>query len=451
MTARVTMHDERTEAAERYRTASASFTDNGAADAPSWLAERRRQGMERFVDVGFPHGKLEAWRFTDVRPIVQTPFALAPGGSTVSVDEVQPHVLDLGSQRLAVFVNGRYAPEVSTGEELPAGVWFGSLRAAIEQDPDLVNRHLGQYAGASGSPFAALATAFVDDGAFLYVPKDVVIEEPFQILFLAQPSDDPVVIYPRTLVVAEQGARATVLESYAALGEGVYWSNAVTEIVAGANATIDAYRLQREAPGAYHTGTSSSHQARDSRCSVITATFGGALSRHDIHAGLHGEGADLTLDGLGLMRHRQHTDWHTTLEHAAPNCTSWEYFNGVFAERARGVFTGRIIVRPGAQKTDSKQTNNNLLLSERARADSQPQLEIYADDVKCTHGATLGPIDQEHLFYLQARGLRPEQARAMLTYGFALEVLSNVAHEPLRKALDGLVQGWLVQAADVKD
>ena len=215
----------------------------------------------------------------------------------------------------------------------------------------------------------------------------------------------------------------------------------------GAQANLDVYRVVQESDLAYHTGLTHSYQARASDLSVTTLTFGGHLVRHDIHSVLDGEGADCTIDGLSMMRGRQHVDYHTTLEHAQPNCTSWEYFNGIFDDRSRGVFTGRIIVRPGAQKTDSKQTNNNLLLSEHARADSQPQLEIYADDVKCTHGATLGPIDGEHLFYLQSRGLSVPDARALLTYGFATEILATVKLEVLRKELNELVQQRLAELA----
>jgi len=269
-------------------------------------------------------------------------------------------------------------------------------------------------------------------------------------LFLSTPTGNGAahVAHPRNLYVAEAGAQASVVESYAATSSAAeYWTNAVTEIVVGENATLDTYRVQRESQDAFHTASTHSVQGRSSRFSLITFSFGGALSRHDIHAVLDGEGADATLDGLSMLRGRQHTDYHTTLEHAQPNCTSWEYFNGVFDDRSRGVFTGRIIVRPGAQKTDSKQTNNNLLLSDHARADSQPQLEIYADDVKCTHGATLGPIDDEHLFYLQSRGLSVDEARAMLTYGFGSEILNAVKADDVRSALDRIVHDWLTQRA----
>lgn len=450
MSGRAASTDLHVQAAQRYRDAFEAFAGNGAGAVPAWLQERRVRAFEQFSEAGFPHGRLEAWRFTDVKPLVRTEFGLAPAAQGVTANDVEPRIVALPSQRVAVFVNGRFAPEVSSVGTLPDGVRFGSLCQALASDADLLEPYLGRYADTSDRPFAALATAFVHDGAFLYVPKEVEIAEPFQVLFLVQPSADPVVVHPRNLFIVERGAKAMVVESYAALGAGTYWSNAVTEAIVGDNASLDAYRLQRDGAEAYHTATTHSHQGRDSRASLITATVGAALSRHDIHAVLDGEGADCTLDGLGLQRARQHTDWHTTLEHAKPHGTSWEYFNGIFDDRAHGVFTGRIIVRPGAQKTDSKQTNNNLLLSERARADSQPQLEIYADDVKCTHGATLGPIDPDHLFYLEARGLTPAEARAMLTYGFAWEVLNNVAHVPLRAALDRIVQDWLAETADVK-
>jgi Fe-S cluster assembly protein SufD len=217
----------------------------------------------------------------------------------------------------------------------------------------------------------------------------------------------------------------------------------VTETVVGENARVDAYRVQREGPNGFHTATAQTYQARSSVYSCITFAFGGTLTRHDLGAVLDGEGAEATLDGLSVLGDRQHVDVHTTLDHAKPHCTSWEFFNGVFDGRARGVFNGRIIVREGAQKTDSKQTNNNLLLSRQARADSQPQLEIYADDVKCTHGATLGPIDDEQVFYLQSRGLDAAAARSLLTYGFAAEILSNVRLDALRDAMDRLVRARL--------
>jgi len=253
-------------------------------------------------------------------------------------------------------------------------------------------------------------------------------------------SEGPLVSHPRSLIVVERGARAAVVETYAALLDGVYWTNAVTEVVVGAGAWAELYRVQREGPHSFQVATTHSRQERDSYLGLHVVTLGAALARHDIDAVLDGAGAELILNGLYLLSGAQHADHHTVIDHAQPHCASHEFFNGVLAERSHGVFTGRIIVRPGAQRTDSKQTNNNLLLSTEARADSQPQLEIYADDVKCTHGSTVGPIDQMQLYYLRSRGLAPEAARSILTYGFGAEILDRMRHPVVRDRLDRLVR-----------
>jgi len=434
-------------AAEPYVEDFRVFSGNGAGAVPGWLAERRRAAMARFAETGFPTSRQEEWRFTDVKPIARTTFHRAAAAPAPEV-AVGDYVIGGVDQWLAVFVNGHFMPALSDLRDLPAGVQVGGLRQALDTDAALVESHLARRDIGGHNPFAALNTAFMHDGAFLYVPPGVVLSRAVHFLFLAAPSRDATaqVAHPRNLFVVEQGAQASVLESYAAVPAAkAYWTNAVTEVVVGDNATLDTYRVQREGAEAFHTAATHSVQGRSSNFSLITFSFGGALCRHDMHAVLDGEGADATLDGLSMLRGRQHVDYHTTLEHAQPNCTSWEYFNGVFDERARGVFNGRIIVRPGAQKTDAKQTNNNLLLSDHSRADSQPQLEIYADDVKCTHGATLGPIDDEHMFYLQSRGLSKDDARAMLTYGFGSEILNAVKADDVRRALDRIVHDWLTQ------
>lgn len=424
-----------------------AFSGNGAAAVPGWLDERRRAAMARFAHAGFPTSRQEEWRFTDVKPIARTAFRRAVAAPAPDV-AVHDYVVGGADQWLAVFVNGHFVPVLSSLRDLPAGVRVGSLRRATDADGDLVEPHLAQRLEAAHNPFAALNTAFIHDGGFLYVPRGIVLPHTVHFLFLTTPSGDGAaqVTHPRNLFVLEQGARASVVESYAAAPSAAeYWTNAVTEVVVGENATLDTYRVQREGAAAFHTAATHAVQGRSSNFSLLTFSFGGSLSRHDIHAVLAGEGADATLDGLSMLRGKQHVDYHTTLEHAQPNCTSWEYFNGVFDDRSRGVFNGRIIVRPGAQKTDAKQTNNNLLLSDHARADSQPQLEIYADDVKCTHGATLGPIDDEHMFYLQSRGLSTDDARAMLTYGFGSEILHAVKADDVRISLDRIVHDWLTQ------
>ena len=435
---------------DRYVADFRDFAGNGAGAAPGWLKEIREGGIARFAQLGFPSVKQEEWRFTSVAPILETRFA-RPGGSVPApaasrdLDRFLPRD---AARRRVVFVNGRHAPALSATGALPRGVTVGSLAEACRREPELVRRHLGRYTGDARNAFTALNTAFLDDGAFVHVPGGVALEEPLHLVFLAAPAAPdatPLVTHPRNLVIAGPGASATVVESYACLTDGVYWTNAVTELVVAEGARVEYCRLQRESRAAYHVATTHAHQERDSVLALHPVTLGAALARHDVQTVLAGAGARLILNGLYLLGGRQHADHHTVIDHAQPHCESHEYFNGVLDERAHGVFNGRIIVRPGAQRTDSKQTNNNLLLSTEARADSQPQLEIYADDVKCTHGSTVGPIDENQLYYLRSRGLSPETARSLLTYGFGTEILSRMRAAELRSLLDYLVRTWLTR------
>lgn len=434
------------QAVERLIGAYRAFAANGAAGAPAWLKELREDGIARFGALGFPTTKQEAWRFTNVAGLAETAFELAhPASRIPQLGEIEPLLLGAGPR--LVFVNGHFAAPLSRVAGLPAGVRVESLAQALRSSPPdgALRAHLGRYAGAQDHSFAALNTAFAQDGAFVHLPGRVALDAPIELLFLAVPeaAAGPLVAHPRTLVVLEREARATIVETYAALGDGVYWTNAVTEIAAGDGARADCYRVQRENDRAYHVAVTAAHQGRDSTVHLHSVALGGALARHDLRGTLAGSGGYLILNGLYLLGAAQHVDHHTTIDHAAPHCESHEYFNGVLADRARGVFNGRIIVRPGAQKTDSKQTNNNLLLSTDAHADSQPQLEIYADDVKCTHGSTVGPLDPKALFYLQSRGLDEHEARRLLTYGFAAEILGRMEIAPLRAQLDRLVRGRL--------
>ena len=435
-------------AVERYVEAYRAFAANGAAGAPAWLTQLRDGGIARFGELGFPTTKQEAWRFTSVAPLIETLFELAPVPGTrypVPAD-IEPFLLGAGPR--LVFVNGHFGPTLSRVAGLPGGgVRVESLAHALATDPERVREHLGKYAAFQDRPFAALNTAFVRDGAFVYVPPKLTVEEPIQLLFIATPAGEAggarPVAHPRNLIVIEREARASVVETYATLGGAVHWTNAVTEIVAADGARADCYRVQRESDQAYHVAVTEIHQGRDSIVHFHAVAFGGALARHDLRGTLAGPGGYLILNGLYLLAGGQHADHHTAIEHAAPHCESHEYFNGVLDGRSRGVFNGRIIVRPGAQKTDSKQTNNNLLLSADAHADSQPQLEIYADDVKCTHGSTVGPLDPRALFYLRSRGMGEAEARRLLTYGFAAEILGRMEIAPLRAQLDGIVRARL--------
>jgi Fe-S cluster assembly protein SufD len=426
-------------AVERIVGAYNAWAGNGASEAPDWLKEVRSGAIARFESLGFPNMKQEAWRFTSVAPIAERSFELAkPPARIPTLEDIRPFLLFEAGYRL-VFVDGFFQPSLST----PFFDDVQSLAHVLTHRQDLVRQHLGKYVATQDRPFSALNTAFVSDGAFVHVPAKTTIAEPIQLLFLA--TGRQVVAHPRNLIVIEREARASIIETYASLEQGVYWTNAVTEISAADGARVDFHRVQRESPRAFHVAATQTHQGRDSTVNLHTVAFGGALARHDIGAVMGGPGGRLILNGLYLLADAQHADHHTTIDHAADHCESHEYFNGVLDDKSRGVFTGRIIVRPGAQKTDSKQTNNNLLLSADAHADSQPQLEIYADDVKCTHGSTVGPLDPRALFYLRSRGVGEHEARRLLTYGFAAEILGRIQEAPLRAQLDGIVRGRLAQ------
>lgn len=419
-----------------------AWAGNGASQAPAWLQDIRNSAIARFESLGFPNMKQEAWRFTSVAPIAEGSFELAKPPTSPRVptlEQIRPFLLFDAGYRL-VFVDGYFQPSLST----PFSDDIQSLAHVMTHRQELVQRHLGKYAATEDRPFSALNTAFVQEGAFIHVPAKATVAEPIQLLFLAG-GDKQVVAHPRNLIVLEREARASIVETYASLKQGTYWTNSVTEIVAGEGARVDYHRVQRESAKAYHVATTQTHQDRDSIVNVHTVALGAALARHDIGAVMAGPGGTLILNGLYLLDGAQHADHHTTIDHAAHTCESHEYFNGVLDGKSRGVFTGRIIVRPGAQKTDSKQTNNNLLLSTEAHADSQPQLEIYADDVKCTHGSTVGPLDPRALFYLRSRGVSEREARRLLTYGFAAEILGRMAVAPLRAQLDAIVRGRLAE------
>jgi Fe-S cluster assembly protein SufD len=421
-----------------YREAFARFEQDTLP--PQWLLPLRRAGLARFAELGFPTLAHEDWRFTNVSPITKRPFvpcfetsdALALAGLKD---------LTFGGQagpRL-VFVNGHFAAGLSTVGNLPAGVKVGSLAAALQSDAALLEPHLGKYAGAAENGFSALNQAFFLDGGFVYVAAEKTVTEPIQFVYVSTATRSGATIHPRNLVIAEANSRVTILESYLAVGGTGYFTNAVTELFAGDNASLEFVKFQDEAPDAFHLASFHGVFGRASNVNVHSFALGAKLSRNDIRTKLAGEGLECILNGLYLTRHEQLADHHMVVEHAQPHCASHEYFNGILDDKSRGVFHGRILVQPIAQKTDAKQTNKNLLLSDDAGADTKPQLEIYADDVKCTHGATIGQLDRNSIFYLRSRGLAPETARRMLIHSFAGEIIERVQHEATREELDKLV------------
>jgi Fe-S cluster assembly protein SufD len=412
------------------------------AEAPDWLEPVRKAAIDRFAATGFPTARDEEWRFTPIGPIAQGIWrrGTAPSGE-VTREQLAPFIFGHPEWTTLVFVDGGYSEALSYTGELAAGVRAGSLAEALQADDTLLEKHLARHASIETSPFTALSTAFMRDGGFLHVPADTDLTRPVHLIFVTTPEAAGSVTYPRNLVVIERGARASVIESYVSLAEGVsYWTNAVTEVVAGANSWIEHTRIQRESERAYHVGLTHVEQQRDSHYRSFTLAMGGALARHNLHARLSGENVETLMYGLYLTRGDQVVDNHTAIYHDQPNCRSWEVYKGVLDGRSRAVFNGKVFVKPEAQKTDAKQTNRNLLLSDTAKVDTKPQLEIFADDVKCTHGATVGRLDDLALFYARSRGVPAEKAQRLLTYAFAAEVTSEVVLEPVRDELDRLVR-----------
>ena len=401
--------------------------------APAWVRERREQASRRFAEVGFPNTRQEDWRFTNVAPIADAKFPLA-SGSFAQAPSLVAGVRIPGALTLAI-VNGQFAAGLSDLSALPKGVRIAGLRDGARDGTDGLEQHLGKVFNIDAHPFAALNTAHLDDGVAIFVASGAAIETPIHIVTVTG-SDLAVTAHPRVLVVAGANSQVRIAQTFIGAAGSVYFNNAVAEVVVGEGAIVDYCTDQRESDGAYHVANIQAHvEAKGVFASHAFAT-GAKIQRHDIGIGLKGEGADCTMNGVYLADGERLMDTHTSLDHAMPHCTSHEIYKGILSGKAKAVFNGRIIVRIDAQKTDAKQTNRALLLSDEATINSNPQLEIFADDVKCTHGAAVGQLDEEAMFYLQARGLTRAEARDMLLHAFAGEVLDGLKIPALREQIE---------------
>ena len=400
-----------------------------------WVNALRAAGVGAFEKRGFPKGKEEEWRDTNVAPIVETPFVPARRAGGQAARELAAKY-GFGPQAAAelVFVNGFYEPELSR-TDTQLDVRAMSLAAALEKDP-LVERHLGKYAKIEQHPFAAINTAHLQNGAFVHLGRGDTCAKPIHLLFLTTASAEPAAAHPRVLVVADENSEGFVVETYAGEDGGVYLCNAVTEIVLGPGARLDHNMMQQEGDLAYHTALMQVLLEAGSAFVSHSTSMGGKLTRNDLQVLLNGEGAEATLNGLVYAHGEQHIDNHTLLMHEKGHCTSHELYKHVLADKAEAIFKGKIYVQKDAQKTDSKQTSKALLLSDTALMNSQPALEIYADDVKCTHGSTTGPVDANAVFYLISRGLSRAQARHLMTYAFAADITRRIRIAPVRARIE---------------
>lgn len=409
----------------------ARFCADAKSATTPWLTGLRQEAFRRFENLGFPTTRQEEWRFTNVKCIAETEFALAEIPPPLSRETISPFVLDEDYLRL-VFVNGHYVGDLSETAAAPQGTVVSSLSAALADQPALIKDHLGQLSSGDNACFAALNSAFIRDGAFVHVPRGVVVERPIHLLFISTGSSSPTASHPRNLIIAQRDSQATIIESYVGLNDGVYLTNAVTEVSVAENAVVDHCKLQQESAHGYHVATTQVRQQRASRFSSHYFSLGGQLVRNEVNVTLDDEGCECTLNGLYIAAGDQHMDNRTRIDHTKPHCTSHELYKGILGERAKGVFNGIIYVHPDAQKTDAKQSNRVLLLSDDAVIDTKPQLEIYADDVKCTHGATVGQIDETALYYLRSRGISEDLARSLLVFAFGNEIANELKLEAIR-------------------
>ncbi len=429
---------------ETYRDNFAQFEARFGDSGPMWVRSMRREAMERFSQMGFPTLRDEDWKYTNLSPLTKVEFGPAPSDldSLTSQSLQQIPFAGLGRVRLA-FVNGQFAPGLSALDSLPDGLRVAPLSEVLEKESEKIENHLGRHAADPKEALSTLNTAFLREGAFIHVEADKVIEEPIQVLFLVTERASDSLACPRNLFLIEANSQASIIENYSALDDNRYFTNAVTEAVLADNAVLDHYKLELESHQAFHVGCTQARQGRDSNYRMHNMSLGGSLVRNNIATVLDGEGGYCALNGLFVANGKQHVDNFTTMEHAQPHCDSRELYKGILDGKSRGVFHGRIIVRPGAQKTDSKQTNDNLILSDNALINTKPQLEIYADDVKCTHGATIGQLEKDGLFYLRSRGIEEQAARSLMIYAFASEVLAKISHQPLRDELHAYLAGLL--------
>jgi Fe-S cluster assembly protein SufD len=419
------------------------YSQQTSLAGPSWAVRLRETALDRFKELGFPSVKEEEWKYTNVAPLTKLEFQSESEATSTRLTAAAAAPLGCPEAKGSelVFVNGVLRPELSSLDDLPAGVVAMDLREALgtESHHDLIREHLARGVDYNANGFVALNTAMIDGGAFVLIPKNTEITKLISLLFIADPAAGNVASFPRVLVVAAEHSKATLVETYVSASSGISFTNAVVEIALQDGASLEHYKVQRESVTAFHVAATNASLGANASYDSTAINFGAQLSRHDIAVKMPNEGAECWVDGLYVVSSGQHTDTHSVIDHQQPHCTSHQLYKGILDGKSRAVFNGKIFVRHGAQKTDAMQTNKNLLLSKEARVDTKPQLEILADDVKCAHGAAVGQIDEDEMFYLQTRGIHTELARNLLTYGFAEEVIGKIKIDSIRVQLDEAV------------
>lgn len=433
-------------------TAASDFTswlDGGrtVSDGPAWLADWRARAAQRARVLGVPGRKDESWRYTSLSALLEQDFRPAAGPALPAASALAPALITGFEPHRLVFVNGDFVAALSTSGALPEGVRLGSLRERLATDPGALEGRLGRVAGAQAPLFSTLNAAGFQDGAALLIDPGVALEQPIELLHLSLGDTGAILAQPRHCIVLGEGARATLIERYLGLDGAGVCTNAVIEVTLGQGAELRHERLQDEGAASFHLSTLHLDQAPGSRYRGVNIGLGARWARTELHCGCAGRGAECDLQGLYLAGDGQLMDYHLDVIHSVPECTSRENFKGILYGRGRAVFDGRVLVARDAQKSDAAMSNRNLMLSEQAEIDTKPQLEILADDVKCSHGTTVGQIEPEMLFYPRARGIAEPLARRMLCLGFAGEIIEALSQEALREQVTEQVGARLEQAS----
>tara|TARA_B100000029_G_scaffold516253_2_gene628138 strand:- start:159483 stop:160835 length:1353 start_codon:yes stop_codon:yes gene_type:complete len=430
----------------RYKDFDEAFDRLKTQQSPLWLSDLRTKAMKEFRRIGMPIVRelsfplKEDWIYTDLKKIGESSYQTTPIGGQVDGNTLGSFEFGDNDWHRLVIINGVYSPENSKLTKLPRGTIISRLSDAILENPELVHQHLGQYADYRQSGLTALNTALFEDGLFVCIPDGEIVENPIHVHYVTTESEKSLALQPRTLVVTGKSTNLRLVESYSGMTESFYLTNAVTEISVESEGSIDHYRINREGAGAGHLSTTQFHLESNSHISSFNMTLGGELTRNDTNARLAGERSVVRMNGLYLISGSQHVDNHTAMDHVVPNCNSYEVYKGILGGRSRGVFNGKVFVHQDAQETDAKQLNKNLIISSGATIHTKPQLEIYADQVKCTHGATVGQLNEDQIFYLRSRGLSYDMACQLLTYGFAADLISRLQLDAVRSSLDSLLE-----------
>ncbi|MDR3667989.1 MAG: Fe-S cluster assembly protein SufD [Ignavibacteriaceae bacterium] len=410
---------------------------NGESKSP--VHQIRKKAIEDFSQLSFPTNKNEEWRFTNIAPLLKHKFKPAINTQQISREEVNRFRFKGMKCSFVVFENGFYNEELSDIRSVEDQITIKSLSAAIKENNPQIQKHFNKYADTSTQIFTALSTAYIMDGVFIHMPEGKVIDEPIHVLFLSSSKGDEILSHPRNLIITEKNSQVLIIEHYAGTDNSIYFTNSVTEIFAGENSVVHHTKIQEESKSSFHIGRMETVQDRNSFFTSNMVSLGGAISRNDFNTKFIGPGGESELNGLFLTDGSQLFDAHTLIDHASPHCNSHELYKGILDDKSRGVFNGKVIVRKDAQKTNAFQENNNIILSNEALVNTKPQLEIFADDVKCSHGATVGQLDNEALFYLKSRGIGEEKSRDILIHAFASDVVRRIKIDKIKEHIENIL------------